>query len=84
MRREDARRWVAGYRAAQDRERHEAMATGPEVGAAVASALALIALGGRLHGWPIPDDEIDRREDALVRERWDRLRAVLLGRVRAG
>ncbi len=78
--RQDLRRWVQGHRAAQQREREEAIATGPQPEVAIASALALVALAGRLHGWPIPEDEVDRREDAATRVAWDRLRAALLSR----
>jgi hypothetical protein len=60
------------------------MAAGPQIEAAIAGGLALIALAGRLHGWPVPEDAIDRRDESLARERWDRLRAALLGRDRAG
>lgn len=84
MQREDLRRWVAGHRAAQQREREEAFATGPQPKAAIASALALVALAGRLHGWPIPEDDVDRREDAAARAAWDHLRAALLNHDRRG
>jgi hypothetical protein len=83
MRPGDLRRWVDGYRAAQERERREALSVGPEPGTAVASALALVALAGRLHGWPIAPDEADRRESAAALASWDRLRAVVLSRGRA-
>lgn len=82
MRPDDLRRWVDGYRAAQEVERREAMTVGPEPGTAIASALALVALAGRLHGWPIAPGEADRRESAAARASWDRLRAVLLSRDR--
>jgi len=84
MQRDDLRRWVDGHRAAQQREREEAMATGARPAAAIASALALIALAGRLHGWPIPEDEVDVREDEAARSAWDRLRAALLSRDQPG
>jgi hypothetical protein len=84
MQREDLRRWVDGHRAAQRRERDEAIAAGPQPGAAIGSALALVALAGRLHGWPIAEDQVERREDAAARAAWDRLRAARLSDDRAG
>ena len=84
MLREDLRRWVEGHRAAEQRQRDEAMKAGPRPEAAIASALALVALTGRLHGWPVPQSEADRRDDAAVRATWDRLRAALLVRDRPG
>jgi hypothetical protein len=34
-------------------------------------------LYGRLHGWPPREDEVSRREDAQMYDRWQRLRVVL-------
>jgi hypothetical protein len=84
MRREDVRRWIAGYRAGQERERLEVLAAAPEPKAAIEGALALVALAGRLHGWPLPEDDVDRGEDDAARATWNRLRAVLLTRDRKG
>jgi len=68
------RRWLESRRAAMRREMAEARAEGPRPAWAIRSALALVALTGRLHGWPVPETEADRREDEGVRERWARLR----------
>lgn len=74
MKAEDVRRWLGGRRAAAERERREA-ATAPLPGeAGIARALALIALAGRLHGWPLPEDERSRREDRQAYDAWARLR----------
>lgn len=43
---------------------------------AIAQALALVALYGRLHGWPVSEDEVSRREDAQMYDRWHRLRTA--------
>ena len=83
MSRDDLRRWVAGYRAAQRRERVEAAAAGPEASAAIRHALALIALGGRLDGPDAGDDAIERRDAQRARAAWARLRTVLLARGRS-
>jgi hypothetical protein len=80
MRREDLRRWVDNHRVAQRREREGTILAGPEPPVAIASALALVALAGRLHGWPMSEDAVDRQDDAAARVAWNRLRAVLLRR----
>jgi hypothetical protein len=74
---DSARRWIEARRAAARREAREAREAGPHAASAIASALALVALTGQLHGWPVPESATDRREDELVRERWARLRARL-------
>jgi hypothetical protein len=71
------RQWIEARREAARREAAEERATGPRPARAIRSALALIALTGRLHGWPAPETEVDRREAALVHERWARLRRRL-------
>lgn len=70
---EDLRRWVEDKRAAEVRERQEARG-GSFTRDPVRAALDLIAIAGRLHGWPIPPDPVRQREDELARERWNRLR----------
>jgi len=79
MLREDLRRWVAGYRAAQHREREEAAAAGPDSSAAIQQALALIAFGGRV-GTTVTQDSADLRDEQRARVAWARLRTVLLAR----
>jgi hypothetical protein len=76
MRDEEVRRWIASRRAAEARERAEVEAQGPTPASAIADGLALIALFGRLHGWPAPENDVDRREDEVVRRQWARLRAA--------
>ena len=76
----EIRRWVASHQAAEARERAEMRAAGPAPAEAIAGALALIALAGRLHGWPLPEDAVSRREDALAYGCWTRLRARLAPR----
>lgn len=75
---EDLRRWVEDKRAAKARERQAARG-GSFTPDAVQAALDLIAIAGRLHGWPIPPDPVKEREDELARERWARLRKALGG-----
>jgi hypothetical protein len=74
---DSARRWIETRRAAAQREALEERTAGPRPAWAITSALALVALTGRLHGWPVPETEIDRREDEIARERWARLRGRL-------
>lgn len=75
---EDLRRWVEDRRAAGERERQQARAGG-FARDPIRAALDLIAVAGRLHGWPIPEDPVRQREDELARERWARLRQALGG-----
>lgn len=70
---EDLRRWVEDKRAAEERERAEVRG-GSFARDPVRAALDLIAIAGRLHGWPIPPDLVRQREDEVARERWARLR----------
>jgi hypothetical protein len=69
--------WVASRRAAEARERRELREAGPDPRRAIEQALALIALGGELHGWPAAEDAVTEREDAEMREQWSRLRSAL-------
>jgi hypothetical protein len=75
---EDLRRWVEDKRAAEARER-EAVRGSSFARDPIRAALDLIAIAGRLHGWPIPPDPVRQREDELARERWARLRKALGG-----
>jgi hypothetical protein len=75
---EDIRRWMAGRRAAERREREERRAVDPQ--AAFRRGLAMIALASRLHGWPRPESETDRRQDREAYARWARLRRRLAPR----
>jgi len=68
---------VASRRAAEARERQEQRQRGPSADAAIAGALALSALAGRLHGWPPPEDPVSRREDPEGYRLWARLHAAL-------
>jgi hypothetical protein len=62
---------------AEARERAEARAAAASSGDTIAQALALVALYGRLNGWPANEDEVSRREDAQMYDRWHRLRTAL-------
>jgi hypothetical protein len=77
---EDLRAWVASRRAAAERERQELRDKGPDPEFAIRSALDLLALTEELHGWPVPEDEVTRREDLQMWENWARVRAKLGGR----
>ena len=71
------RRFVEGHRLAEARQLDEERRGGADSQGAIASALALVALFGRLHGWPPPEDVEDSREDLQAYERWARLRRAL-------
>jgi hypothetical protein len=77
MSNDDLRRWVHDRRAIAALERREARSAPPAPGDAIAFALALVALSGRLHGWPVPDDPVSAREDDLARANWAKLRLAL-------
>lgn len=68
------RRWLAGRQAGEAREREEAWRHPMSTAQAVGAALALVDLAESLHGWPIPQDAVSQRENALVRRTWRRLR----------
>ena len=71
------RRWVAGQRAAEEQQRAALRDRGPSPRTAITQALVLVALAGRLHGWPLPETPADREEDLRAYRQWARLRAVL-------
>jgi hypothetical protein len=75
---EEIRHWIAGRRAAERRERAEERAIDPEI--AFRRGLAMIALASRLHGWPLPENEEDRKQDLEAYARWSRLRHRLAAR----
>jgi hypothetical protein len=71
---DDLVRFVDDRRAVARREAEESAREGDGSVDAVTSALALLAVYGRLHGWPPADDPVSDAEDAAVRDRFDRLR----------
>ena len=68
------RRRAAAWALAEQREIAERRKAGPNPAAAIASALELIDLFDRLHGWPPPENDVRRREDEAARESWRRVR----------
>src|SRR5690606_23015167 len=58
---EQIRQWMAGRRSAARRECVEQHALPPQE--AVRRGLGVIAFVSRIHGWPVPETEADRRED---------------------
>jgi hypothetical protein len=75
---EDLRRWVENQRAAQEREREAARESGYAADP-VQAGFDLIDLAAEVLGWPIPEDEVRRRETEHAREQWARLRKALGG-----
>lgn len=76
MTREDLRRWVENYRAAEELQREELRHNPPTREKSIQTALELIAVAASLHGWPFPTTVVDEREDLEVAEAWMRLRAA--------
>lgn len=72
----DWRRWVENQRAVAHRQAQEPLDAFGRPANAIAASLQLIALYGRLHGWPAPEDPVTRREDLEMWERFSRLRAI--------
>jgi hypothetical protein len=70
----EMRRWLAGRRAAEEREKQQLREHPLTTAQSVASALSLFRLTVRLHGWPLPEDPVTRRENAEVGATWQRLR----------
>ncbi len=71
---DDVRRWAENRRIANVVEVRDLIEHWGEPQRSVQAAFELLNLWGALHGWPPPEDPIDRREDAVVRERFARLR----------
>jgi hypothetical protein len=76
----DLRRWVDDRRAVARREHAQLADTWGQPAQAIAAALSLIALEGRLRGWPPPADPVTDREDQAMWERFARLRAKFVRR----
>jgi len=72
--RNEFRRWLAGRRAGEERERQEARRHPMPAEQAIGSAVALAELVESLHGWPVPEDEVSRRENEGVRHTWLEIR----------
>lgn len=75
VRADDIRVWVANRRAGDEREREEMRRDGNRN--VIHAALGLIAVAGRLLGWPPPADPSDDREEEIARDTWVRLRKRL-------
>jgi hypothetical protein len=75
----ELRRWLAERRAdeqrEQDEQRRDALAS-----SAMRRALDLIDVVARVHGWPRPEDDLDRAEALTAYTHWARLRAALQSR----
>ena len=71
---EEVRRWAENRRIANTVEVRDQIEQWGDPQRSVQAAFELMNLWGALHGWPPLEDAIDRREDAVVRERFARLR----------
>lgn len=69
----DLREWIGARRALEAYQRRSAVpASPPDV--SWRQALSLLALVDKMIGWPVPPDEVRRREDAVAADAWRRLR----------
>ena len=75
MRASDVRRWVEGRREAEARDLASLQPAG-DAQRSWSQALALFALLGRMVSWPVPPDDIRRREDAEVASAWAKIRSA--------
>jgi hypothetical protein len=80
MKSEDLRRWVEGHRAAEQAGQAADDGRPVEPPVSWAQALSLLALLGRSIGWPVPPDEVRRREDEQAALAWERLRRTYRNR----
>jgi hypothetical protein len=71
----EVRDWLAGWQVVETLERQERRATPADPRRSVEQALGLIALWGRLHGWPAERDRVAERGVEAARRAWSRLHA---------
>lgn len=75
MRAADVRRWLDNQRVAEARRLHlDGPIPDPE--ASWRQASSLLALLGRMIGWPVAPDSVRTREDAAAAQAWARVRAA--------
>lgn len=73
----DLRRWLENWKAVEEVEREETARERISPADAVARGFELVNVAARIHGWPLPADEADRRDEELARERWTTLKRRL-------
>jgi hypothetical protein len=74
---DELRRWAEQRALGAKRELSELRNAAPPPEEAFETGLRMIALAGRLHGWPLPEDEREVQEELEVFHRWARLRRRL-------
>ena len=79
MERDDLRRWVEARRFVEILGQRPG-GPPPDPRQSWQQGLSLLGLLGRTVGWPVPADDIRRRDDAVAVEAWTRLRATFLHR----
>jgi hypothetical protein len=72
------RQWVENQRAVAQLEHRNLATNWGSAERSITACLALVALYGRLHGWPAPRNPVDDREDLIVWERFSRLKQPYL------
>ena len=76
--------WIDIRRGVAEAERRATRGEPMEPGTCLERTLALVALYGRLHGWPPPEDAVSLREAEMVRRNWSRVRACFRERGECG
>ena len=71
---EDVRRWAENRRIANALEVRDLLEYWGEPQRSIQAAFELMNVWTALHGWPPPEGTLDRREAAVVQERFARLR----------
>jgi hypothetical protein len=76
MQRDEVRRWIESRRMVDEFDRCHAHSA-PDPARCWQQSLSLIALVGEMIGWPVPPDDIRRRDDEIAAVAWRKLRAAV-------
>lgn len=74
------RHWIAGFEAAAEIDRRELLDHPASSQETLERLVSLVGFAVELHGWPLPQDSVAKRELAAACDSWDRLRARFAAR----